>query len=1032
MKNILPAVVVLLLGLSLRIYGLSTESLWIDEGTSIQLARSSLAHIIENRSQSVNPPLYFIVLHYWVRLFGQSEFSIRLPSVIFGSLAIPMIYKLGRLIFDKRIGILSGFLLATSLFHINYSQEARGFSLMAVLALISMYFFVKLLGDRSLTSLIGYVCASILLMYTHFYGLLIILVQDIFFVSTIIFSNNERKSNFREWILTQGLLAVLYTPWIGFLITQMIGIQDGYWIPTPTAASILLTFLAYAAKSRALLLCFLGLSLLAVLAPRRTVEKPNPKTRLESANGSPRTIGLSDTAKIWLLVLWLAVPIVLPFVVSQLTTPIYYTRYTIAASLAFYILIAKGVQEIPNRTLKSMVIASLIIFSLPNISGYYTRVDKQQWRDLADYMHKNAETGDLILFNAGGIKDSAFAYYFDRDDLTQKPYSLDIDPATEDTSSDRHKGTEGLEATVRGYDRVWLVLAHSNDRQGIIKNKLGELYYLAYQHQYVGIELYLFEKPRQLVTQEIRYHAPGAGAVVLTWGVNGWTAIPKTGWPVGTTGTDGLLRTPMIRQGDIFVAKVQVPAGVAIDYAFHITRMHSGAAADVWDTNNGQDYHTTASYEGVIEVQAGLTLVQDQTPAGAADTPLVSQEIHYYMPEAQEVVLLWGVDDWAIVPEGTGQAGTVVKDRVMQTPMISEDDTFVANIQVPVGTTIDYGFLITKTRNGRAVEVWEADGEQDLHTIAAQNDPIEIRTKLTSIDDRTPLLVSSIEPPLLAAIGITAGIAATLILRRIPAPSSLKPSPRRQQTLYLYDLLRELIIRDMKLRYKRSVLGILWSLLNPLFQMVVFTFLSRRVLSLDIPNYPSFVFTGLLAWNWFQTTVTLATGAITSNRELIRRPGFPVAILPVVTVTTNLIHFVLALPVLLVFLVLSGGTLSVTILALPLVILLQFVLSLGLGYLVATLQVTFRDTQHILGVFFMLLFYLTPVFYDASIVSGRFQTLYQLNPILHLISAYRAILIQGNLPDFGALLALGALGGLLLWLGHTVFTRASYRFVEEL
>jgi lipopolysaccharide transport system permease protein len=80
----------------------------------------------------------------------------------------------------------------------------------------------------------------------------------------------------------------------------------------------------------------------------------------------------------------------------------------------------------------------------------------------------------------------------------------------------------------------------------------------------------------------------------------------------------------------------------------------------------------------------------------------------------------------------------------------------------------------------------------------------------------------------------------------------------------------------------------------------------------------------------------------------------------------------------------------------------------------------------------MLLFYLTPVFYDASIVSGRFQTLYQLNPILHLISAYRAILIQGDLPDFGALLALGALGGLLLWLGHTVFTRASYRFVEEL
>jgi lipopolysaccharide transport system permease protein len=253
-----------------------------------------------------------------------------------------------------------------------------------------------------------------------------------------------------------------------------------------------------------------------------------------------------------------------------------------------------------------------------------------------------------------------------------------------------------------------------------------------------------------------------------------------------------------------------------------------------------------------------------------------------------------------------------------------------------------------------------------------------------------------------------------------------------QKPLYIWDLLRELVVRDMKLRYKRSVLGIVWSLLNPLFQMVVFIFLSRRVFSLEIPNYPSFVFTGVLAWNWFQTALLTATGAITSNRELIRRPGFPVAILPIATVTTNLIHFLLALPVPLLFLLLGGGRPTATILALPLVILLQFVLILGLGYLVATFQVTFRDTQHLLGVFFMLLFYLTPVFYDASIIPARYQPLYHLNPMAHLIGAYRAILIQGDLPDPRALLALGVLGGALLWCGHTVFTQASYRFVEEL
>lgn len=215
-------------------------------------------------------------------------------------------------------------------------------------------------------------------------------------------------------------------------------------------------------------------------------------------------------------------------------------------------------------------------------------------------------------------------------------------------------------------------------------------------------------------------------------------------------------------------------------------------------------------------------------------------------------------------------------------------------------------------------------------------------------------------------------------------------------------------------------------------QMLVFVFLFRRVLPLDIPDYPSFVFIGVLAWSWFQTALSLATGAITDNRDLIRRPGFPTAVLPLVTVTTHLIHFLLALPILLLFIALGGGRLTSTILTLPLVILLQFLLILGLGYLVATIHVTFRDTQHLLGVFLMLLFYLTPVFYDASIIPARYQLFYHLNPMFHLIAAYRTILIQGSLPDLRTLLILGALVGGLLWLGHTVFTRASYRFVEEL
>jgi lipopolysaccharide transport system permease protein len=413
-----------------------------------------------------------------------------------------------------------------------------------------------------------------------------------------------------------------------------------------------------------------------------------------------------------------------------------------------------------------------------------------------------------------------------------------------------------------------------------------------------------------------------------------------------------------------------------------------------------------------------------------ADSPLVTQEIRYHMPEAGEMLLVWGINGWTVVPEELRPAGTAVKNAVMHTPMVRKGDTFVARVQVPSGTTIDYGFLITRMRSGAAVHIWEADGKQDYHTIATQDGVVEVRTKSMLTQDHTPAIALGIGLPLLIGLGTVFAIRTVLITRRDSA--TVKAPLYTRRFIYLRDLLRELVVRDMKLRYKRSILGIVWSLLNPLIQMLVFIFVFRNVLPLDIPNYPSFVFTGVLAWSWFQAALFLATGAITDNRGLIRRPGFPTAILPVVTVTTNLIHFLLALPVSLLFLVLGGGRLTSAILTLPLVIMLQFLLILGLGYLVATIHVTFRDTQHLLGVFLMLLFYLTPVFYDASIIPERYQTLYRLNPMFHLIAAYRTVLIDGSLPDLPSLLAVGVAAGVLLWLGHTVFTRASYRFVEEL
>jgi lipopolysaccharide transport system permease protein len=261
---------------------------------------------------------------------------------------------------------------------------------------------------------------------------------------------------------------------------------------------------------------------------------------------------------------------------------------------------------------------------------------------------------------------------------------------------------------------------------------------------------------------------------------------------------------------------------------------------------------------------------------------------------------------------------------------------------------------------------------------------------------------------------------------------SLAVAISRYHLIYWRDLLRELVVRDIKVRYKGSVLGVAWSLVNPLLQMMVFYFLFRLVMRFNIAKYPSFVLSGVLAWGWFQSSLSQAAGVITASRDLVKRPGFRPAILPVTTVTTYLIDFLLSLPILILLLLIDDGSFHLTVFALPIVIGCQFLLTLGLAYWISMANVFFRDTQQLLTVALRLLFYLSPVFYDAKVIPAPYMTLYRLNPLVHLLDAYRAILIRGELPDGLVLLGLSMFAGALLWSGQSIFRRVSYRLIEEL
>lgn len=249
---------------------------------------------------------------------------------------------------------------------------------------------------------------------------------------------------------------------------------------------------------------------------------------------------------------------------------------------------------------------------------------------------------------------------------------------------------------------------------------------------------------------------------------------------------------------------------------------------------------------------------------------------------------------------------------------------------------------------------------------------------------------------------------------------------------YLLELLKTLILRDIKIMYKGSVFGFGWSLISPLLLLIIFYFLFRKALSLNIPHYSLFTFCGLLSWTWFQASMYHGTTVVIASRELLRQPGFPVFILPIVAVGTNFVNFIISIQVLIIILILGNTGLNVTLASLPLVMAIQFLLTLGLTYFLAATNVIFRDTQHALTIILQLYFFMTPVFYDITMVPTSYRTLYLLNPMAQLLSAYRTILMKGEYPDWLPLLMVGAFSIILIGFGYRFFREVSYSFVEEI
>lgn len=251
--------------------------------------------------------------------------------------------------------------------------------------------------------------------------------------------------------------------------------------------------------------------------------------------------------------------------------------------------------------------------------------------------------------------------------------------------------------------------------------------------------------------------------------------------------------------------------------------------------------------------------------------------------------------------------------------------------------------------------------------------------------------------------------------------------------LYNYrEFLKTSIKKEFRGKYKKSFLGVLWSFLNPLFQLLVYALVFPFILKNGIENYTMFLIVALMPWTFFNSNVIQSAASVVVNGGIIKKVYFPREILPISTTTSNLVNFLITEIIVIVALLISGIGIGPTIFLLPVIALMQYILQLGIAFILSSITVYVRDVEYLINVFMMLLFYMSPIVYSPEMIPARFLPLFKLNPMFHIINFYRDILYYKQLPNMTSLGLMFIICIIILILGYTIFRKLEKRFAEEL
>jgi len=470
--------VILAVAAALRFHWLAAKSFWFDEGVSVAIARLdwyNFARILWRRE--ANMSLYYLLLRYWLH-FGGSEFFVRSLSVIFAIASIPVVYLLGRRLFDSRVGLFAAALLATNAYYVQYSQDARSYTLMLLLCSLSSFYFLDGLREPSRRNRAAYILTSALAVYAQFFSLLLLVAQ--WLSLTLLDRNQIPRQNKNEW----RWIALSVAPVIAFVATT--GAGPLRWVHRPGLQDLWVFGLHLTGNGGALLLLGCAAACIAAVAqiwPARKIRRVS-----------------WESWRYRFLLCWLFFPTLFTLAES-LIKPLFVARYFIFCLPALLLLVACGLTRLRSNWLIAAALSVMLILSLRGTAGYYKQdidIQRDDWRDATKYLLSHAEPGDVLLFHVPmgrmpyefyvsvlGSPSSAplvlYPHHGDRItflDFVEKPNDAE------------------LASLLPQHRRAWLVLTYAETQSGQpdartieLSNIIGSVYPTVQQHDVTGIHI---------------------------------------------------------------------------------------------------------------------------------------------------------------------------------------------------------------------------------------------------------------------------------------------------------------------------------------------------------------------------------------------------------------------------------------------------------------------------------------------------------------------------------------------------------------